>query len=90
FLYPANKKNPNGKLRLLYEANPLAFIVEQAGGRATNGKCRIMEIEPQDLHQRTPLFIGSEEDVLEVEAYLQEDAKTASPELVSLSQKKIS
>ncbi|MFI5144826.1 MAG: class 1 fructose-bisphosphatase [Ignavibacteria bacterium] len=87
FLYPANKKNPNGKLRLLYEANPLAFIVEQAGGRATNGKCRIMEIEPQDLHQRTPLFIGSEEDVLEVEGYLHEDAKTASPELVSESKK---
>ncbi len=70
FLYPADKKNPNGKLRLLYEANPLAFIVEQAGGRATNGKCRIMEIEPQNLHQRTPLFIGSEEDVLEAEKYL--------------------
>ncbi len=70
FMYPADKKNPNGKLRLLYEANPLAFIVEQAGGRATNGKCRIMEIEPQNLHQRIPLFIGSEEDVLEVEKYL--------------------
>ena len=74
-MYPANKKNPNGKLRLLYEANPLAYIVEQAGGRATNGKCRIMEIEPKDLHQRTPLFIGSEEDVLEVEKYLLGDSQ---------------
>lgn len=70
FMYPADKKNPNGKLRLLYEANPLAFIVEQAGGRATNGKQRIVEIEPKDLHQRTPLFIGSELDVLEAEKYL--------------------
>jgi len=70
FIYPADKKNQNGKLRLLYEANPLAFIIEQAGGRATNGKCRIMEIEPKNLHQRTPLYIGSEEDVLDVEKYL--------------------
>ena len=73
FMYPADKKNQNGKLRLLYEANPLAFIVEQAGGRATNGKCRIMEIEPQNLHQRTPLFIGSEDDVLELEKYIVEN-----------------
>lgn len=70
FMYPEDKKNPNGKLRLLYEANPLAFIVEQAGGRATNGKDRILEIIPLNLHQRTPLFIGSEEDVKEAEKYL--------------------
>ena len=70
FMYPGDTKNPNGKLRLLYEANPLAFIVEQAGGRATNGKDRILEIVPLDLHQKTPLFIGSEEDVLEAEKYL--------------------
>lgn len=63
FAYPANEKNPNGKLRLLYEANPLAFIVEQAGGAATNGRSRILDIEPTDLHQRTPLFIGSKSDV---------------------------
>ena len=55
------------------EINPLAFIVEQAGGRATNGKQRIMEIEPKSLHQRTPLYIGSEEEVLEVEKYLNDD-----------------
>ncbi len=70
FLYPADKKNPNGKLRLIYEANPLAFIIEQASGRASDGKRRIREIQPEDLHQRTPLIIGSEEDVLEAEAFL--------------------
>src|SRR4030095_7287248 len=70
FMYPADSKNVNGKLRLLYEANPLAFIVEQAGGRASNGKQRILEVQPQDLHQRTPLFIGSDEDVKEAEKYL--------------------
>ncbi len=63
FIYPADEKNKNGKLRLMYEANPLAFIVEQAGGLATNGKNRILEIVPESLHQRTPLFIGSPDDV---------------------------
>jgi fructose-1,6-bisphosphatase I len=70
FMYPADSKNKNGKLRLLYEANPLALIVEQAGGRASDGKNRILEILPFDLHQKTPLFIGSEDDVLEAEKYL--------------------
>jgi fructose-1,6-bisphosphatase I len=64
FAYPANQRTPRGKLRLLYEANPLAFIVEQAGGAATDGVSRILEIEPTDLHQRTPLFIGSKSDVM--------------------------
>ncbi|MGE5750291.1 MAG: class 1 fructose-bisphosphatase [Gemmatimonas sp.] len=63
FAYPSNTKTPNGKLRLLYEANPLAFIVEQAGGAAMNGDARILDIEPTDLHQRTPLYIGSKGDV---------------------------
>ncbi|MEO6865698.1 MAG: class 1 fructose-bisphosphatase [Gemmatimonadaceae bacterium] len=63
FAYPANEKNPRGKLRLLYEANPLAFIVEQAGGLASNGSVRILDVEPTELHQRTPLFIGSKNDV---------------------------
>jgi fructose-1,6-bisphosphatase I len=70
FMYPADKKNVNGKLRLMYEANPLAFIIEQAGGRATNGKEKILCLKPENLHQRTPLFIGSEDDVKEVEGYL--------------------
>jgi fructose-1,6-bisphosphatase I len=63
FCYPANVKSPNGKLRLLYEANPLAFVVEQAGGAATDGKRRILDIHPTELHQRVPLYIGSKSDV---------------------------
>jgi fructose-1,6-bisphosphatase I len=63
FLYPADRSNPHGKLRLLYEANPLAYIVEHAGGAASDGYRRIMDIEPTDLHQRTPLVIGSKKDV---------------------------
>lgn len=63
FLYPADTKNPKGKLRLLYEANPMAFIAEQAEGSATDGTNRILDIEPESLHQRTPLVIGSREDV---------------------------
>jgi fructose-1,6-bisphosphatase I len=60
YLYPTTTSSPNGKLRLLYEANPMAFIIEQAGGLATNGFERILDIQPTSLHQRTPLFIGSE------------------------------
>ena len=63
FAYPANRRSPRGKLRLLYEANPLAMIVEQAGGAATNGSKRILDIQPNELHERTPLFIGSKSDV---------------------------
>ncbi len=63
FLYPGDRKVPQGKLRLLYEAAPLAFIVEQAGGAATDGSRRILEIAPQELHQHTPLVIGSRSDV---------------------------
>ena len=59
FLYPPTCSHPDGKLRLLYEANPIALIAEQAGGVATNGAGRILEIEPQDIHQRTPLVLGS-------------------------------
>ncbi len=70
FLYPSDKRSPNGKLRLIYEANPLAFIIEQAGGRASDGYKRIREIQPESLHQRTPLIIGSEEDVEEAETFL--------------------
>lgn len=73
FLYPADGKNKNGKLRLMYEANPLAFLVEQAGGLATDGKNRILDIHPSSLHQRTPLIIGSEEDVLLAKKFLAEE-----------------
>ncbi len=70
FCYPGDAKNPNGKLRLLYEASPLAFVVEAAGGRASHGSGRIVEIQPTELHQRTPLYIGSPEDVESVERAL--------------------
>lgn len=63
FLYPGDTKNPKGKLRLLYEASPMAFIAEQAEGSATDGTNRILDIMPDTLHQRTPLVIGSREDV---------------------------
>lgn len=66
YLYPATEKAPNGKLRLLYECNPMAFLVEQAGGKASSGKQRIMEIEPEHFHQRTPLIIGSADMVDQV------------------------
>lgn len=69
FLYPGDAKNPRGKLRLLYEAAPLAFVMEQAGGRASTGKQRILDIRPAELHQRTPLIIGSPEDVTMAEKY---------------------
>lgn len=59
YLYPGTRKAPKGKLRLLYEANPLAFLVEQAGGLATDGSTRILDLKPTELHQRTPLYIGS-------------------------------
>jgi fructose-1,6-bisphosphatase I len=63
FLYPPTKKAPEGKLRLLYEANPLAFLAEQAGGVATDGKQRILDKVPTALHQRTSLIIGSKQEV---------------------------
>lgn len=63
FAYPARQKSPMGKLRLLYECNPLSFIVEQAGGAAIDGVRRLMEVVPTELHQRSPLFIGSKKDV---------------------------
>jgi fructose-1,6-bisphosphatase I len=63
YIYPTTTKSPKGKLRLLYECNPLSFILEQAGGKATTGVKRIMEVDIKELHQRTPLFIGSAEMV---------------------------
>ncbi len=72
FLYPADAKNKSGKLRLLYEAAPLAFIAEQAGGKASNGKTSILNLVPENIHQRTPLFIGSTENVEHLEAYIRD------------------
>src|SRR6267378_6679325 len=66
FIYPGTKKAPEGKLRLLYEANPLAFVAEQAGGLATDGQQRILDKQPKTMHERTPLIIGSTDEVKRV------------------------
>jgi fructose-1,6-bisphosphatase I len=63
FLYPGTRAHPGGKLRLLYEANPLAFIAEQAGGGAIDGERRILDIQPDDIHQRTPLVIAGKSEL---------------------------
>jgi fructose-1,6-bisphosphatase I len=76
FLYPDDGKNPSGKLRLLYEAAPLAYVVEQAGGRASTGSERIMDIRPVDLHQKVPLLIGSPEDVALAEDFYRRPPRT--------------
>jgi fructose-1,6-bisphosphatase I len=70
FMYPGTSDKANGKLRLAYECNPFAFIMEVAGGRATNGKERILDIEPTALHQRVPMFIGSRDMMDELDGYL--------------------
>jgi fructose-1,6-bisphosphatase I len=74
YLYPGEIEKPEGKLRLLYEANPMAMVVEQAGGRASTGLKRILDVEPKKLHQRVPLIIGSRDDVAEAEASIQSAA----------------
>jgi fructose-1,6-bisphosphatase I len=74
YLYPGELDKPEGKLRLLYEANPLAWIVEQAGGRASTGTMRILDVEAKQLHQRVPLIIGSADDVRDAEHYIQGQA----------------
>lgn len=72
YIYPQTGANPQGKLRLMYENIPLAFLVEQAGGKASDGSRRIMEIKPEHLHQRTPLFIGSKKMVENAESFMRE------------------
>jgi fructose-1,6-bisphosphatase I len=73
FAYPADLKTPNGKLRLLYEANPFAMIFEAAGGVATTGRQRILDIQPTELHQRVPLILGSTGDVATFQRFIAED-----------------
>lgn len=70
YLYPSTFKTPNGKLRLLYECNPMAFITEQAGGSASDGKRRILELQPTELHERTPFYCGSKNMVHKIEEFI--------------------
>ncbi|KFD81605.1 fructose-1,6-bisphosphatase class 1 [Vibrio paracholerae] len=71
YLYPSTQSHPNGKLRLLYECNPMAFLIEQAGGLASDGARRIMDIKPTELHQRVPFFVGSKNMVHKVKTFLE-------------------
>ena len=71
FAYPADKNNRHGKLRLMYECNPMAFVIEQAGGRSSDGRQSILKIQPRTLHEHTPVYLGSEEDVRLCEEFLQ-------------------
>lgn len=73
YIYPTSTKYPNGKLRLLYECNPMAFITEQAGGRASDGFRRILEIQPEELHQRTSFFCGTTQMVNRAESFMKEN-----------------
>jgi fructose-1,6-bisphosphatase I len=80
FLYPADNKDPdkpNGKLRLIYEASPLAFVAEQAGGAASDGRQRILDLAPTDPHQRVPLYLGSRDDVAEAVERLRDELNPA-------------
>lgn len=70
FLYPADKKNANGKLRLMYECNPMAFIIEAAGGMASTGIERVLDVKPTELHQRVPIYIGSKNMVQKALSYI--------------------
>jgi len=82
FGYPGSNKNPNGKLRLLYEAIPLSFIIEEAGGWSSNGKSRILDVKVPDIHTRTPLFLGSIDQIAALEKYVEfYSSPQTSPEL---------
>jgi fructose-1,6-bisphosphatase I len=70
FAYPGDTKNPEGKLRLMYECNPMAFLIEQAGGQSSNGNGSILRVQPTSLHQHTPVFLGSAGDVAVCEEFL--------------------
>ncbi len=78
YIYPDDERNPDGKLRLLYECAPLAFVAEQAGGRASTGTQRVLDIRPTQLHQRSPLIIGSTGDVALAERFVHEEPAAAA------------
>ena len=75
FMYPWDQREPDkaGKLRLMYEANPMSFIVEQAGGAATNGQQRVLDLQPAKLHERVAVFLGSKNEVERVSGYHREE-----------------
>ncbi len=75
FMYPSDAKNRNGKLRLMYEANPMSFIVEQAGGGSTTGLQRVMEVNPTGIHQRVPIMLGSKNEIDRIASYHQKKSK---------------
>jgi fructose-1,6-bisphosphatase I len=85
FLYPGTQKKPDGKLRLLYEAAPLAYLAQQAGGRASTGMQEIMDVVPKKLHERVPLIIGSKEDVALVESFITEGVREGKEKAVASS-----
>ena len=72
FIYPSTRKNPGGKLRLLYEANPMAMVIEQAGGLAFSGPQRTLEVVPDELHARVPVLLGSPQEVEHVRRFCQD------------------
>ncbi|GLT85974.1 hypothetical protein SLE2022_041390 [Rubroshorea leprosula] len=79
FLYPADKKSPNGKLRILYEVFPMSYLIERAGGQAFTGKQRALDLVPKNIHERSPVFLGSFDDVEEIKAlYSAAEGKTSS------------
>jgi len=69
-MYPGDTRSPEGKLRLLYEANPMAMICEQAGGKAITGHGKILDVQPKKIHERVPVFLGSKDNVEELESYI--------------------
>ncbi|KAK4741015.1 hypothetical protein SAY87_024603 [Trapa incisa] len=77
FLYPADKKSPNGKLRVLYEVFPMSFLMEQAGGQAFTGKLRALDLVPEKIHERSPIFLGSYDDIEEIKALYAAEEKAA-------------
>ncbi len=83
FLYPGTVKKPEGKLRLLYETAPLAYLIEQAGGRASTGTEEIMAVIPSEIHQRTPFVVGSKDDVALVESFIQDQSRRRQDTLVT-------
>jgi fructose-1,6-bisphosphatase I len=80
FMYPALTDSPNGKLRLLFELNPMAFLIEQAGGAATNGHMPILDIVPESLDQRCPIYLGCRDDVVKAAEFLNTPCKTPREE----------